>query len=314
VLALQMLRPDHPALSARSLDAFLSGPDPALRWEALRTLASRGDKAAQELLLKQAKDDRAEPRFRALAIGGLTASGEPNVQRFLLASLNQLELRRDALRSLRPAAREPEVEKALLGWWEQAATAADERPELAGQMLLALGANTSPAVAARRKALAEQAGPRPHSVAEWQKALAGRGNPVAGERVFFHASGPRCASCHQIDGRGGKVGPDLSAIGAALNRERLIESILEPSKEIAPRFVSWNITTRDGKLHTGVIVDEGPNSTVTVADAQGKLETLQRQDIEERVALTTSLMPDNLPELMTPQEFLDLLAFLGERK
>ncbi len=132
--------------------------------------------------------------------------------------------------------------------------------------------------------------------------------------MFFSAAGPRCAACHQVDGRGGKVGPDLSTIGAALNRERLVESILDPSKEIAPAFVTWNVTTRDGKVHTGVVVDEGPNSTVTLADAQGKLETLMRQDIEERVASKKSLMPDNLPEQMTPREFLDLIEYLSERK
>jgi putative heme-binding domain-containing protein len=117
-----------------------------------------------------------------------------------------------------------------------------------------------------------------------------------------------------VDGRGGKVGPDLSTIGAALNRDRLIESILDPSKEIAPAFVTWNITTRDGKVHTGVVVEETWDSKIVLADAQGKLETLVRQDIEERTASKKSLMPDSLPDQMTPQEFRDLIAYLSERK
>jgi putative heme-binding domain-containing protein len=74
------------------------------------------------------------------------------------------------------------------------------------------------------------------------------------------------------------------------------------------------VTTTDGKIHTGVIVDEGPNSTVTLADAQGKQEVLRRQDIEQRVASPTSLMPANLQELMTAQEFRDLLAYLNARQ
>ena len=52
-------------------------------------------------------------------------------------------------------------------------------------------------------------------------------------------------------------------------------------------FVSWSLTTRDGKVHVGVIVDEGPNSTITVANAQGQLEVLKRQDVEERIAGVT---------------------------
>jgi putative heme-binding domain-containing protein len=120
--------------------------------------------------------------------------------------------------------------------------------------------------------------------------------------------------CHRVDGRGGKIGPDLSTIGRALNRPRLIESVLTPSKEIAPMFVTWQIVTRDGKVRTGVIVEETFDSKITVADAQGKLEVLLRQDVEDRAALPTSLMPDNLHEQMTPQEFLDVIAFLEGRK
>ena len=117
-----------------------------------------------------------------------------------------------------------------------------------------------------------------------------------------------------MDGRGGAVGPDLSTIGRARNREGLIDAILTPSKEIAPQFVAWQLVTTRGTVHTGVIVEEGPNSTVTLADAQGKLLTLKRTDIEERRPQLTSIMPDNLPLLMTPRELRDLLAFLQARR
>ena len=116
-----------------------------------------------------------------------------------------------------------------------------------------------------------------------------------------------------MDGRGGKVGPDLSTIGAALNRERLVESILDPSKEIAPAFVTWNVTTRDGKVHTGVVVDEGPNSTVTLAARRANWKPSCART-SRAVASKKSLMPDNLPEQMTPREFLDLIEYLSGRK
>ena len=117
-----------------------------------------------------------------------------------------------------------------------------------------------------------------------------------------------------MDGRGEAVGPDLSRIGAAMNREKLIESILEPSKEIAPAFVTWLVTIRDGKQHIGVIVGEGFDSTLTLADAQGKRSVLQITDIEDRVAQKTSIMPADLQGQMTRREFADLLAFLEGRK
>jgi hypothetical protein len=68
-----------------------------------------------------------------------------------------------------------------------------------------------------------------------------------------------------------------------------------------------------GKVRTAGIVDESFDSKVTLADAEGKLEVIPRQEIEERVALK-ALMPDKLHEQMTPGEFRDLLAYLMERK
>jgi putative heme-binding domain-containing protein len=99
-----------------------------------------------------------------------------------------------------------------------------------------------------------------------------------------------------------------------MNRDRLVESILRPGKEVAPRYVSWRIVTQDGKVRIGVVAEEGPHSTVTLADAEGKLHQIKRQDIEERTALTTSIMPDNLHEQMTGREFLDLIAYLAGRR
>src|SRR5262249_7656666 len=108
---------------------------------------------------------------------------------------------------------------------------------------------------------------RPPSVQAWQEYLSQRkGDPATGERGLFHAKGPRCFACHRIDGRGEAIGPDLSHVGSALKRDKLIEAILEPSKEIAPAFVTWLVTTRDGKQYTGVLVEEGAHSTLTLAD------------------------------------------------
>ena len=130
------------------------------------------------------------------------------------------------------------------------------------------------------------------------------------QRSQHGASGcPRCAVCHRVDGRGGQVGPELSAIAKGLDRTKLIESILTPSKEIAPTFTTWIITTRDGKTYTGVIVSENFDSTFTLADANGKRIVLKRLDVEDRQASPKSLMPDDLHRQMTRREFLDLLAY-----
>jgi putative membrane-bound dehydrogenase-like protein len=316
VLALQMLRPNHSAMAAAKLSELLTAKDAALRRQASRSLAMRPGQASQDVLLRLAADSKAELGMRADAVLGLaqSAATSADVQRLLLSLLERPELRRDALRSLRGATSRPEVTNPLLAWWDKLPTTDVDRSELAGQMLLGLRAAKTTVPPKRLKELADLAGTKPTLEGDWRKFLQGRGDVAAGEHVFFHANGPRCYICHRIDGRGAKIGPNLSTIARSSNRDKLIESILTPSKEIAPMFVSWSITTSDGRVRVGVIVDEGFDSTITVADAQGQLEVLQRQDIEERVALHTSLMPDNLHEQMTLREFLDVLAFLLERK
>ena len=226
--------------------------------------------------------------------------------------------RADVLRSLRGVGDGVEVRDAVLAWWEKRQRQPLSPPnidrELAEQVLLLFGGKAEGVLAKRLRPIRETAGARPDGAKGWRETLRDPGDARAGERVFFHPQGPRCYVCHRIDGRGGAIGPDLSRIGAALSRDKLIDSILEPSKEIAPLFTSWLIVTRDGKVRTGVIVGESADSKITVADAQGKLEVINRLEVEERRALPTSIMPADLHTLMTRQEFRDLLAFLQERK
>jgi putative heme-binding domain-containing protein len=154
-----------------------------------------------------------------------------------------------------------------------------------------------------------------HTADVWRITLKdGEGNASAGERVFFHPKGAGCYKCHRIDNRGGMVGPDLSFIARSSNRDKLIESILDPSKEIAPMYTAWKVLTRDGKERIGLLLGETFDSFVMIGDVHGKIEKIHRTQIEERTALTKSLMPDDLANQMTKQEFLDLLAFLMERK
>jgi putative membrane-bound dehydrogenase-like protein len=314
VLALRMLRPDHSALAPDRLDKLLADRDPSLRREAARTLASRGGKGVESILLALAKNESTDAALRAEAVLGLSSlTASSAVRQRLFALLDRPELRRDALRSLRGAGHDPDVTRSLVTWWDKADIAESERPELAAQMNLVLKGSKGEAIADRLRQLEKQASPRPTSPTAWQRYLAREGDPTAGERVFFHPNGPGCWRCHRIDGYGANVGPDLSTIGSSMNRGRLVESILQPSKEIAPRYVAWRFVTFDGKQRVGVVVDEGPNSTITLADAEGKQHTIKRQDVEERTALPTSIMPDNLHEQMTPREFRDLIAYLAAR-
>jgi putative heme-binding domain-containing protein len=95
-----------------------------------------------------------------------------------------------------------------------------------------------------------------------------------------------------------------------LTRERLVESITNPSKEIAPQFVPWLVARKDGTVFTGVLVDDSGSDTQTYVDAKGESITVKAAEVEERRPQTTSIMPADLTRLMTDQEFRDLIAFL----
>jgi putative membrane-bound dehydrogenase-like protein len=315
-LALRMLRPNHPVLQASLLEKLLSSDNPDLLYETVRTLALRTDEPSQRLLRHLAVNRKASRRARAEAIVGLSYSAPHSgaTRQDLLSLLD--EFQRDVLRSLRGTVDEPEV-------WEAVLTRIDHGidnggselrdRELCAQLSFILQSDEA-TIERAREIIKKRIGRLPKTDSEWKAALAGKADAEMGERVFFHPRGPRCFACHRVDGRGAAIGPDLSLIGRSLSRDKLIESILTPSKEIAPQFVSWMVATRDGKVRTGMIVDEGPNSTVTIADSQGRLETINRTEIEERHAVKSSIMPDNLATLMTVQEFRDLIAFLQARK
>ena len=117
-----------------------------------------------------------------------------------------------------------------------------------------------------------------------------------------------------MEGRGGRVGPDLTATGKVLSRQRLIESVLRPSQEVAPQFVTWAIVTRDGRSLTGVLTSEAVDGAQTYADAEGKAFTVRPVEIESREQAKKSIMPDGLHQRLTLRELRDLLAYLSKHE
>jgi len=318
-----MLRPDHSAITQARLASFLASSDPELQREGIRTLAQRTDAESLELLRKLAADGKKPGWQRMEAVAGLARSASaPATQNTLFSLLADQALARDpderfereVLRSLRGVAGKPDVARIVLAAAKdllQVEKPTEEQRELAAQVVLSLRGQKEAAEWLKR--IAAVAGPRPAKSADWLKALESKGDAAAGARLFFHPEGPKCFTCHKVDGRGGNAGPELSKIAASLNRDKLIDSILAPSKEVAPQFVAWVIGTKDGKVTTGIILHEDTNHYV-LGDAQGKPVKIMKADIEEKQAAKTSLMPDNLHDLMTLQEFRDLLAYLTELK
>lgn len=293
---LRMLRPDHPALSATLLDRLLESADPKVRIEAIRSLAQGTQPRRSTTLARLAFDPSLDIDQRAAAIDGLAWDAAGQRERLLdLAGCGPRVLRREALRGLRRL----NLDGRDTRWLRWANHGDPDAVALIDRIGTAAPASGSTELSA--------------DVDRWLKLLEGPADAAAGERVFFHATGPGCYRCHQVDGRGGRVGPDLSTIASAGDRRRLVESILAPSREIAPQFVSWRVARTDGTVFTGVLLESTADGTILFGDADGRRIAVKPDEIADRRPQQTSIMPDNLAATTTVQELRDLLAFLRGR-
>ncbi|MEK6258355.1 MAG: PQQ-dependent sugar dehydrogenase [Planctomycetota bacterium] len=160
---------------------------------------------------------------------------------------------------------------------------------------------------------AEQRIKRLGSVVRSEQILSLPGDPVRGKQVFFETSGVSCKNCHRIQKDGKEVGPELTMIGKKLTRAQLLESLLEPSKLIEPKYVTYLAETDDGRILTGLLLSRDDNEVV-LKDAQDKVTRIPTKKIEQLVPQRQSLMPDLLFRDMTAQQVADLLAYLGSLK
>lgn len=78
-----------------------------------------------------------------------------------------------------------------------------------------------------------------------------RGDAEAGRRLFFETAAIQCKNCHRIRGQGVELGPDLSQISKKFIGAQVLESILEPSKQVDPKFAAHLIETVDGRVYRG---------------------------------------------------------------
>ena len=136
-----------------------------------------------------------------------------------------------------------------------------------------------------------------------------RGKADNGKAVFARV----CANCHQIDGKGFAFGPELSKVATRLNRHDLIESIVEPSLKMDPKYLTEIIRTTDDEIITGFVSAE-TKTELTLALPEGKTRKLKVEDIEERKVAKQSSMPENLGATVAPTEFLDLIEYMATLK
>ncbi len=135
------------------------------------------------------------------------------------------------------------------------------------------------------------------------------GDARRGERLFRQTQGVQCQVCHKLDAAAASVGPDLRKLPDRRSRADLLESLLQPSKRIDPKYATHLAQTDNGRVITGLLVSETAEAIV-LRDAQGRDSTLRRKSLETLTRSPLSLMPENQLRDLTPQEAADLLSYL----
>ncbi len=146
-----------------------------------------------------------------------------------------------------------------------------------------------------------------------EQILALQGDATRGRQLFFKADGVQCRNCHIIKGKGRELGPELTHVAKDKDKMKILENILEPSKEIHKEYVSYLAETKRGKVHTGLLIEK-TDTEVVLKDNQHQLIRLARSDIEVLEPQDKSLMPDLLLRDMTATQAADLLEFLSQLK
>jgi putative heme-binding domain-containing protein len=132
-----------------------------------------------------------------------------------------------------------------------------------------------------------------------------RGNAENGERLFR----ANCASCHRVDGRGGRLGPDLSRIGSGRSRDALVRRIRGAVEESRPGYEPVTLTTADGREIHAVKKNEDLFS-VQVMDTRERIQGYLREDMREVKDETKSAMPPFGADRLSESQLDDVVRYL----
>ena len=133
-----------------------------------------------------------------------------------------------------------------------------------------------------------------------------------GRQIFGQAG---CAACHRFENEGASVGPDLTNVAGRFSSRDLLESIIEPSKEISDQYGAIVIKKKNGDVVTGRVGNMNGDNLLVIENmfAPGDFTGVKRQDIESIAPSPVSMMPEGLLNYFTEQEIQDLMAFMLSR-
>jgi putative membrane-bound dehydrogenase-like protein len=337
IRTLQLLEENEKTLGQQLVEALASSQKGESRQ---RILASAGGKAGEILaqLLSEARTVAVDPdqdvEKRAEAIRSLQLAPLAEIQPLLerMLTLQQPGLVQSATLQTLAAYPDNEVARLIVDHWREMspalrATAAEtllSRPAWITILLDAvedksigrgdidplriqlLTQNPDKQIADRVAALfrSDSLGRREDVIREYRVVLEIEGDAGRGKEFFKKI----CSACHQLEGVGTAVGADLKAIR---NRgmDAVLLNVLDPNREVKPRFLTYFLVTDDGRSLTGMIQTENANS-LTLRRPDGTTLDIQRAEIDMLRSSGLSFMPEGLEKQLDKQAMADLLAYL----
>jgi putative membrane-bound dehydrogenase-like protein len=276
--------------------------DAAERLDAIRLLAHAPWETSDPVLTRLVREDPAQ-EIRLAGVRALAAHAQADVAARLMESWRSYTpaVRREVLEVM---LQRPERVRFLLKEIEEGhVRPADLDPARVQQLVH----YREPELRERARKLLERSMPeeRKQVFERYRAAIAQKGDPERGKAVFQK----NCSTCHRIAGIGTLVGPDISDLPRTKTAEQLLLDILNPNAAIDSNYINYVVTTKDGKVFTGIIAAETASS-VTLRRAENQTDTILRQDIEEIQSTGQSLMPEGLEKTISIAEMADLMAFL----
>jgi quinoprotein glucose dehydrogenase len=335
-------RPPDVAIDALrpALGSIFTGPN-AVRQEAVKVAAKLGIKEIGPALFEMVADTKRPPQVRVETLRALEALKDERLDKSRDLALKDDDARvrtegRRLLAKQKPADALPLLTKALsdgtildrqgayaiLGQMdgdgvegvlslELTKLLAKKLPPEVHLDLLDAAAKHTSAEVKEKLARHEAARPKDDHLAPYREALVG-GDAESGRRIFQLRAEVYCVRCHKVHGEGGEVGPDLTGIGGKQKRDYLLESIVDPNRQIAKGFETVVLSLKDGRTVVGLVKQEDAKE-VRLVDADGKQYRVAKDQIDERQT-GKSAMPEDLVKHLSKSDLRDLVEFLASLK
>ncbi len=325
------------AADAAKLVPLMDAGDESTRMSAIKLAATLADPVVLPRISALAEDFSTPTLVRITAISALGGFNVPAARETLIklwkedptaSELAPLALgryfRADAVPMIAVVAAELKDPEQGRAFWQQVLSLKGISPQLAKAFsehklspeMAVLTLQHIPDVAehdALLKVLRGQAGSAQQTydaarIAGMSAQAAEKGDAARGEMVYRRGA-LACTACHAIGGAGGKVGPDMTSIGASAPMDYLIESVVNPGAKVKEGYHSVIIETKDGKSIMGQLVRSGGSGS-TIRDGAGQ-EVLVPDNMIARKTDAGSLMPGNLIATLPEADVNDLFKFLS---